>query len=478
MTPGRAGAAATTGNRGRRTLARELVLFAGFVALVAVLLSGVTAWYTARGNAEAQERDRLARQATVLSRVPRLSALLVEGEQQIAGANGVRLAVLDPSGALTGPAADAVSHAGRDRLLTHRPLSTTATLDGQEVLVEGRAGRAGGVVLTKATTEVDAAAARIRRNLVLPLCAGLLGAGAAGLLLARRIARPLTAAAGVAGRLAAGERGTTATAPDEDPRAAAGPREVAEVSRALAVLDRELARSEERRREFLLSVSHEIRTPLTTIRGYAEALADGVVPADRVPATGRLLGAESERLDRFLRDLLDLARLEADAADFRIDTTDTDLTALVTHAAGTWRERCARHGVRFALERPESGPPLTLRTDGFRVRQLADCLLENALRLTPEGGPVVLAVAPAPEGGGALLQVRDGGPGLTDEDVEVAFERGALHDRYRGERPVGSGLGLAIAHRLATRLGGTLTVLGHGPEGGAAFTLTLPADPP
>ncbi|MEV7614271.1 HAMP domain-containing sensor histidine kinase [Streptomyces sp. NPDC089799] len=496
--------------RRRRTLARELVLFGAFVALVAVLLSGVTAWYTARGNAEAQERDRLGRQATVLSRIPRLSAVLVEGEQLIAGANGVEPAVLEPSGTLRGPAAPAVSNAQRDLLLARKPLSATGTLNGREVIIEGRAHLAGGVILTKSTAEVDEAAARIRRNLVLPLCAGLLGAGLAGLLLARRIARPLTRAAVLAGRLAAGERGITESGrPDgsggpggsgesgesgqsgvsgaggpagqgagPDPSAGPGPLEVAEVTRALAVLDRELTRAEGRRRDFLLSVSHEIRTPLTTLRGYAEALADGVIPAERVPEIGGVLGAEAQRLDGFLRDLLDLARLEADSGDFRITPTDTDLSDLVTRAAASWRERCARHGVEFRLEETESGTPVVVRTDSFRVRQLLDCLLENALRVTPAGRPVVLALAAPPAGGGARLQVRDGGPGLTGEDVEVAFERGALHDRYRGERPGGSGLGLAIAHRLATRLGGTLTVLGRGPEGGAAFTLDLPAAHP
>ncbi|MFJ7159697.1 sensor histidine kinase [Streptomyces sp. NPDC101118] len=482
--------------RPRLTLTREMVLCAGLVALVAVLLSGVTAWYTARGNAEAQERDRLGRQATVLSRLPRLSGLLVEGEQLIAGANGVRVAVLDPSGTLTGPAAPAVSNAQRDQLLARRPLSATGTLDGEEVIVEGRVFRAGGVVLTKSTAEVDEAAARLRRNLLLPSLAGLAGAGLAGFFLARRLARPLVRAARVAGRLAAGERGVAAQPGDQErggtapyersggggeagavpgeppgPGPGPGPVEVAELSRALAVLDGALARSEARQREFLLSISHEIRTPLTSVWGYAEALADGVIPAERVPETGRLLTAEARRLDRFLGDLLDLARLEAD--EFRLDPADTDLASLVTEAGEVWRERCARHGVEFRLEVPAEPGPGPVRTDGFRVRQLADCLLENALRITPAGRPVVLALAPGPDGRGARIEVRDGGPGLALEDEAVAFERGALHQRYRGERPVGSGLGLAIAHRLAGRLGGTLTVRGHGPEGGAVFSLTL-----
>ncbi|MFE1556692.1 sensor histidine kinase [Streptomyces sp. NPDC058734] len=474
---------------GRGSLARELVLFAGLVALVAVLLSGVAAWYTARATAESQERDRLGRQAAVLSRVPRLSALLLDTEQLIAGSDGVRLAVLEPSGTLRGPAAGAVSQAGRDRMLTRRPLSATGTLEGRPVLVEGRTFGSGGVVLAKPMEEVDAAAARMRRSLALPLCAGLAGAGAAGLLLARRISRPLTRAAAVAGRLADGERGIAAPAADGGAgggagvgagggagggRTGRGPREVAELNRAMAVLDGALELSEHRRREFLLSVSHEIRTPLTTMRGYAEALADGVIPPERVPGTGRVLVAESRRLDRFLSDLLDLARLEAD--EFPVEPAGTDLVALLGRAAGVWRERCARHGVEFRWEPPADGEAPTVRTDGFRVRQLVDCLLANALRITPSGRPVVLALAAA-AGGGVRVEVRDGGPGLTEDDVAVAFERGALHARYRGERPVGSGLGLAIAYRLAARLGGTLTALGHGPEGGAVFTLTLPASP-
>ena len=71
------------------------------------------------------------------------------------------------------------------------------------------------------------------------------------------------------------------------------------------------------------------------------------------------------------------------------------------------------------------------------------------------------------------LEVRDGGPGFTDDDLAVAFERGALNQRYRGIRKVGSGLGLALAARLVRRLGGTIEA-GHAPEGGARFTVELP----
>ncbi|MGI8667088.1 MAG: sensor histidine kinase, partial [Jatrophihabitans sp.] len=105
-----------------------------------------------------------------------------------------------------------------------------------------------------------------------------------------------------------------------------------------------------------------------------------------------------------------------------------------------------------------------------------DGLLENALRVTRSGMPILLAVRreSAPDGRPvAVLEVRDGGPGLAEADLAVAFERSVLYERYRGVRQVGTGLGLAIVDGLVARLGGTVEA-GHAPEGGARFTVRLP----
>jgi signal transduction histidine kinase len=143
-----------------------------------------------------------------------------------------------------------------------------------------------------------------------------------------------------------------------------------------------------------------------------------------------------------------------------------DLVALVGATAEAWSGRAGGVGVQIKTELPMW--PVQVRTDPGRVRQVLDGLLENALRVVPAGTPVVLAVRPA-----GVLEIRDGGPGFTDEDLAVAFERGALQERYRGVRNVGSGLGLALAWRLVRRLGGTIEA-GHAPEGGARFTVVLP----
>ncbi|WP_371680428.1 ATP-binding protein [Streptomyces sp. NBC_01276] len=449
----------------RGSLARSIVVLTTAVAALAVALTGLVAWQSAAHAAERRERDQLTRQATVLGRLPVLSEALFDGARALGGPNGVELAVISADGRVGGGATPAVGPAVKAALLVGEPVSTTAVLGGQDVLLVGRPGVGGGaVVLTEPYAVVTRNTNQIRRSVIVPLVVGMLGAALAGALMARRIARPLVKAARVAHRLADGERGV--------PAPVDGPRETEDIGRALNVLDAALARSENRQREFLLSVSHDLRTPLTALQGYAEALADGLIEPERLPEVGGVLADETRRLDRFLADLLDLARLEADG--FRLDVAPADLGAVVAEAAAFWAGPGARAGVELRVERPE--PPLVVETDAFRVRQLVDGLVQNALRLTPEGAPVVLAVRAAP-GGGAEVQVRDGGPGLTEDDVRVAFDSGALHARYRDTRPVGSGLGLALAHRLTGRLGGTLRVEGHGPEGGACFTVALPRTP-
>jgi two-component system sensor histidine kinase BaeS len=161
-----------------------------------------------------------------------------------------------------------------------------------------------------------------------------------------------------------------------------------------------------------------------------------------------------------------------EAADFPLAPASIDLVALVHGVAQAWSARCAEADVMLRTAMPDG--PVVVHTDPGRIRQVIEGLLENAVRAVPAGAPVVLAVLAGPDA--ATIEVRDGGPGFTDEDLAVAFERGALYQRYQGVRKVGSGLGLALAHRLVLRLGGRIEA-GHAPEGGARFTVQLPYAP-
>ncbi len=453
-------------DRPGRTLTARAVLVTCAVALVSVLVTALVAVPLAVRAAERRDRQALAVQAQLAAdllraRPGRVRDLAGERLVRQFATQGITIFVVS-DGTVDRPG---LPPQVVTRVAGGRDVSGRRLVDGRRALVEGRALPGGdGVVLTR-----PAGAGvwqQVLRGLWLPLLAGLAAGAVAGALLARRLARPIRRAANAAARLGAGDR--SVRVPVEPPA------EVADLAYALNGLAAALATSEGRQREFLLSVSHELRTPLTAIRGYAEALADGVVAPEAAAETGRTMLAEAEHLDRLVADLLALARLEA--ADFPLEPVRVDLARLAADAGRTWADRCAGVGVVFRVETPEQ--PVPAYTDPVRIRQVVDGLLENALRVVPPGAPVVLAVrrAGADPAAGAVVEIRDGGPGLTDDDLAVAFERGALHQRYRGLRKVGSGLGLAIAAGLVRRLGGEITA-GHAPEGGAAFAVRLPPDP-
>ncbi|MBG0560145.1 HAMP domain-containing sensor histidine kinase [Actinoplanes aureus] len=335
-------------------------------------------------------------------------------------------------------------------------IDTRGVVNGRSSFIAGRplSGRNSGVVLTRKVS--SGIAVRVLSGVWVALLAGLVGGVLAGALLARFVARPIGLAAAAAGRLAAGDHSVRISRH--------GPAEAVRLADAINQLASALQTSEGRERDFLLSVSHELRTPLATIRGYAEALADGVITADGTEQAGATMLGEADRLDRLISDLLVLARLEA--ADLPLDVVAVDLVELVREAGRAWTARCGPDGPRLVLEL--ASEPVTVDTDPGRIRQVLDGLCENALRVVPAGAPLVLAVRP-----GGIVEVRDGGPGFTDDDLVVAFDRGELNRRYRGIRSVGSGLGLALAARLVGRLGGRISA-GHAPEGGAMFTVELP----
>jgi two-component system sensor histidine kinase BaeS len=470
-----------------------MVLVTCLVAAVSVAITAAVALPLGVRAANEAMRDSLGERA-------RLAAVVMEGRNTPGAAAREDTRARRVAATLRSQGVDAVlilagqpDVAGLPAAVVERVAAGDSVSDhiihnGRRMLVEGRpAGTGDGIVLLQLAA--SASTARVLGRLWLALMCGLAAGVLAGLLLARRIVRPLRAVAATARRLSGGDRGARAPA---DTTA-----EVADVASALNDLAAALATSENRQRTFLMSVSHELRTPLTTIRGYAEALADGVITAD-AQRTGQTMLAEAEHLDRMVEDLLVLARLEAD--DFPLEIMPVEVVSLLSNLAESWSARFAAAGVLLRTEFPPHA--VFVRTDPGRVRQVVDGLLGNALRVVPPGAPVVLAVRaehreeetlpfpvvgspppparvrPAPDGMGGRpyveIEVRDGGPGFTDDDLAVVFERGALYERYKGVRKVGSGLGLALAARLIARLGGEISA-GHAPEGGARMTLRLPA---
>lgn len=449
-------------------MTRQVATGTAIAAGVAVVASGVIALGLIRTAYDSQAHTVLRREAALVA------ASLDGGPGQnnrladrpvvrMLRNSGVKVARVRPNGDVQGGVAldpRDIAAAGEGRAL-----SGTRNINGRRHIVEVQPiDGGGGVVLLQESAAASAVTRTALRRFIVALLLGLLAAAAVGVLLARRLTQPLVRAAAGAHRLAAGDR--TVRLEEE------GPEEVAELAVSLNALAAALASSEGRQREFLLSISHELRTPLTAIGGFAEAIADGVTTGDDATAAGATIQAEAVRMQRLVSDLLDLARLGAD--DFRLELTPVDLTALLRDAAKVWSQRCDAVGVQHTAELP--GVPVWVSSDPGRLRQVIDGLAENALRVTPSGRPIVFALRPDGTGRGAVIEVRDGGPGLLPEDLAVAFDRAVLYERYRGVRRVGTGLGLALVGGLVKRMGGYARA-GHAPEGGALFAVTLPMLP-
>lgn len=333
------------------------------------------------------------------------------------------------------------------------------TGSGQQYLAARGLVNGGALVFTKPAGVVDQFSYQLFLRVALAIAIGVAFAFVLGIWLSRRLTSGLKQAAITAHRIGQGERNTLLDITD--------PPELAELSGALNALQTDLATSESRQREFLLSISHEFRTPLTAVQGFSEAIADGVIPAPEVARTSELIHDESIRLGRLVTDLMDLARL--DAVEFKIHPTECDLLELAEAAQDIWTERCLAAGVNFEFE--SNSEPISGNSDPMRIRQIIDNLCENALRVTPQGGRVVLRVGLASQGQ-LLIEVRDSGPGLSESDTKVAFVPGELYARYQGVRKSGTGVGLALVGRLARRLGGQAEA-GSAAEGGARFTIVV-----
>jgi two-component system sensor histidine kinase BaeS len=273
-------------------------------------------------------------------------------------------------------------------------------------------------------------------SLLIAAFTGFVLAALAAFLLARRIAQPV-------GRVAAAAR-SLARGTHPDPVPTTGAAELQTLAVAFNDLAAQLARAREAERNFLLSVSHELKTPLTAIRGYAEALEDGAIEPHEVAST---VAAEAARLERLVRDLLDLARMNR--TDFSVHPTEVDLAEVADDAARRYQQHADLFGVSLRVIADGPAPAVA---DADRMLQVVSNLVENALRLTPPGGEVRVVAEPG------LVRVEDTGPGLADDDRARAFERFYLHERYGRERPVGTGLGLAIVKELTAAMGGTVAV--------------------
>jgi len=400
-----------------------------------------------------------------------------------------RIIFLDSTGAVLSPAElakPAITGSGRAQVFSLPSTVPEGSLETDRVLAgETVTGRHGSVVflaqpIARSETRnvgVERAAIvltqRVDTNVVGRAGPAFLLAAAATLLvcvivsfwLARRLTKPLQEVEATARRLATGDFAARVAldAGTED--------ELATLAATLNTMAAQIEQERSAGRSFLMSVSHDLRTPLTSIRGYADALADGTLdaagPEERVRAAG-IISGEARRLERLVRDLLDLARL--DTRQFSLHPTPCDAADVVREATDAFGPSASDLGLTLRTDDIPATLPADIDAD--RLGQVVANLVENALKYATTS----VAITVARSDGGFHLSVEDDGPGIPAAQVARVFER-LYTVRSAPGRAVGTGLGLAIVHELSLAMGGTASVE-RSDAHGTRFAVQLPIRPP
>jgi len=290
----------------------------------------------------------------------------------------------------------------------------------------------------------------------------VLAATLAGLFMVRILVRRLRGLETLAARVASGDLSARIHDPSGDEIGRVAQR-FDEMTENLADAKRRVEETAEQRKRLFADITHELATPLTSIRGYAETLVDpGVGTSDEERARYlRGILEESRRMDQLIKDLFELARLEAGATPLTRERID--LAALSKNTIDRFEPRFHAAGLKVSWSR--QGGDATIMADGRRMEQVVENLLTNELRYVPTGGSVEVTLASA--NGRVRLEVSDDGHGIAPEDRERVFERfyRAEHARPSGSEDKGSGLGLAIVREIVERHGGTVRAEARSPQG-------------
>jgi two-component system phosphate regulon sensor histidine kinase PhoR len=230
----------------------------------------------------------------------------------------------------------------------------------------------------------------------------------------------------------------------------------------------DLKRLERVRQDFVANVSHELRTPLTAIKGYVEALRDGVLqdPTQAEKFLG-VIQRHSERMDKIVSDLLLLSEMES--ADRVLQKETVHLPEIIRTAVETLRPQAEGKKQNLRVE-PMEGLP-ALRADSQKIHQVIINLLHNAISYTPEEGSITVEATPEPDG--VEVSVTDNGIGIPSEDLSRIFERFYRVDKGRSRELGGTGLGLSIVKHIVEAHGGQVRVESK-PGKGSRFTFFLP----
>jgi two-component system, OmpR family, sensor histidine kinase BaeS len=300
----------------------------------------------------------------------------------------------------------------------------------------------------------------IHRYLLWAIAGALILAAGLSYLLTRRVLKPLHEMMETARLISGGEYSSRVVSKSRD--------EIGILASAFNNMAENLERIERLRRDMVSDVAHELRTPLTNIRGYLEALQDGVVLPTR--ETLDLLLGETLRLAHLVEDLLQLAR--ADAARMTLSLSEVDVPELVARVLKRFELGLANKRIRVTSDLP--GGSVKIAADSDKLGQVLENLLKNGLEYTPEEGRVSIRLHSGGEG--VKFIIENSGPGIAPGDLPLVFERFFRAEKSRSRDFGGTGIGLAIVKELVEAHGGRVGV--ESDSGVTRFWFTLPLRSP
>lgn len=273
-----------------------------------------------------------------------------------------------------------------------------------------------------------------------------------------RFSRPLKQIRNAARIIAAGEFSKRLNINTND--------EIGELARTFNQMASALQNLEEMRRGFIANVSHELRTPMTSIRGFIQGILDGTIPAEKQSYYLTVVSDETNRLNRLVNNLLDLARMEA--GEVRMNFKPFDINELVRR--NVIKLETLLLDKKIMVEADFEEETMFVNADMDAIERVVYNLIHNSIKFTPEGGKITISVTSQKDR--ILISVEDTGGGMESSELEMIWERFYKSDKSRSRDKTGTGLGLAIVKNIINEHGQEIWVeseLGKGSK----FTFSL-----
>jgi len=273
-----------------------------------------------------------------------------------------------------------------------------------------------------------------------------------------RLSRPLKQLKYAASRLSNGEFEKRVNIKSHD--------EIGELARAFNQMASALENIEKMRRGFVANVSHELRTPMTSIRGFVEGILDGTIPPEKHSHYLTIVRDETNRLNRLVTDLLDLAKMES--GEMKLNITDFDINELIRKCVIKLETLLLEKDLTVDADFEEED--LMVSGDPDAIERVVYNLMHNAIKFTPAGGKISIMTRSTKDA--AEITIKDTGIGIDESELGMIWDRFYKSDKSRSRDKTGTGLGLAIVRNIINEHGQSISVKSKLGEG-TAFTFTL-----